>query len=339
MTNRTYTKLPEPIQAQYASALKGADGKIVDPESISSMGAIVAGTGLDSAVQKTTAEISQNLALNDYAIALGKAGVAGVASATAWSDTGSYALNDIVSYNGKYYTAITDTQTGDNPTIDTANWHIIEAPVAIGVNQTAWNFGSICMGLSDVTAASQNIDSSTPDEDIKTSWDATRFSLAKGYGSIAIGNNCLSLGKFSMAIGNGCAAMLDDAFAGGVGCLAGGKHSFSFGLECQSTASRSVSFGYECQSTQDGAFSAGRNNVAGAKFSAAFGRGMTSAIEGQMVCGKYGVSTTDEMFVVGWGTSNSHKNVFAVGSDYIKIGSTQLTEAQLQSLIAMIPTT
>ena len=63
-----------------------------------------------------------------------------------------------------------------------------------------------------------------------------------------------------------------------------------------------------------------------------------------MMCGKYGILNEDnknDLFIVGGGAYQSNANCFAAGNDstngdYIKIGDTMLTEAQLTALLATL---
>lgn len=67
---------------------------------------------------------------------------------------------------------------------------------------------------------------------------------------------------------------------------------------------------------------------------------------GRAILGQYGIwdgtdsASNTDMFMVGAGTATTKANCFATGNDgtndYIKIGDTKITEAQLQSLLALL---
>ncbi len=73
-------------------------------------------------------------------------------------------------------------------------------------------------------------------------------------------------------------------------------------------------------------------------YSQAFGHNTASKQLGQMAIGKFNADNVDALFMVGNGTSDSARsNAFEVLSDNsIKIGSTTLTETQLQALLALL---
>lgn len=86
----------------------------------------------------------------------------------------------------------------------------------------------------------------------------------------------------------------------------------------------------------------GENNQAAHNDTLVTGIGNKTEADYQTVVGKYANTKTDQLFTVGKGSSDSARsNAFEVLSDNngncsIKIGNTELTEAQLQKLIAFI---
>lgn len=85
----------------------------------------------------------------------------------------------------------------------------------------------------------------------------------------------------------------------------------------------------------------GTNNVSEYNNTALIGEGLRSVERGQFVIGKYNKGTENCWFEVGNGSDNSHRDTaFAVldysGTKSIKIGNTELTEAQLQALLALL---
>lgn len=141
---------------------------------------------------------------------------------------------------------------------------------------------------------------------------------------VASGDLSVSLGALSTASGIASFAMGTKAADGG-GATASGRNSFSFG----------------------------NGTVASGNLSQAFGMVTKAAGRGSFVCGEYNAEDTSAadnlgkrkyLFIIGNGTAdNARSNAMTVDwsgnmelAGSIKIGSTTLTEQQLQALLALL---
>lgn len=90
-------------------------------------------------------------------------------------------------------------------------------------------------------------------------------------------------------------------------------------------------------------------NVANNQYNFIFGGSCSLTVstdnykQNRFLCGNYGTYSTsnvNDVFMVGAGAAGALANCFATGNDgtndYIKIGDTTLTEAQLTSLLALL---
>jgi hypothetical protein len=196
---------------------------------------------------------------------------------------------------------------------------------------------------------------------------------ALAYFSAVFGEYCQSLGKAGMAIGGSTKtgagswaafasgmnteANADAAFAGGIGSKATGRASNTWGVQCQSTAEAASSRGSGTKATAWAASSDGANTEASGmmahaggdsskaqhKASFAHGRHLATGNIDQAVFGRFNAYDGTGLLVVGGGNSaTDRRNCFVAGcasngeNSYIRVGNTQLTEAQLQKLLALL---
>ena len=152
--------------------------------------------------------------------------------------------------------------------------------------------------------------------------------------------NTTASGVCSVAMGQACTAKGECAFVGGVESNANAKGSIAIGDKSSSVGEYAVAIG-------DG-------NVAMGSFSVARGQsceseGMCSLTHGtalvakepyQVVFGRYNVEDPHAHLQIGDGTNAGRKTVFSVrntgGTLSIRLGETEITEAQLSALLATV---
>ena len=243
-----------------------------------------------------------------------------------------------------------------------------------GCATSGCGLGSHAEGVSDSDYGKQFFNPNYTNDQIITEWETEKFSLARGEGAHVEGANGLGLGNHCHVEGNGCIATNNSAHAEGTGSRALGKYSHAGGLESIARGGRSFTHGDGCEAIGDYSFAINRGTKATANYTFAggrntnakkqygFGYGYNVTVENQygtvfgyqttsnpntdaqFVCGKWNKrtsGTTDyDLLVVGCGSSTTQDNAFSTGvrsgTKYIKIGSTELTEAQLTSLLAII---
>lgn len=165
-------------------------------------------------------------------------------------------------------------------------------------------------------------------------WASGNSSHAEGYGAQATGD-------FAHAEGYRCEASGEGAHAEGRTGNASGKYSHTEGLNCKATKQYSHAGGAESEANGNTSFAYGASCNAVNQFSQAFGYATKTTNDCQMVVGKHNTQeSSSDLFVVGCGGSASKQNCFSTGKEnnqcYLKIGSTKITEAQLQSLLQLI---
>lgn len=156
-------------------------------------------------------------------------------------------------------------------------------PIAIGARATAWNKLTTALGDNSHSEggsskiAPTGITSGSTNESIKTSWESSKFLLAKGQNSHAEGNNTLSLGNHSHAEGNQNIAEGGQSHAEGYQTKAIGTSSHA---ECrQTTASGTNSHAEGSGTTASGTNShaEGLSTIASGHTSHAEGSGTTAS--------------------------------------------------------------
>lgn len=112
---------------------------------------------------------------------------------------------------------------------------------------------------------------------------------------------------------------------GSTGCYARPSNSTARGIECYANSGQ-------------GSMASGSYSETGCTASHALGYGtLTKTRNGQLACGFWNQADANALFVVGCGTgANGRKNAFTVYDDAIKVGNTQITESQLQNLLALL---
>ena len=158
-----------------------------------------------------------------------------------------------------------------------------------------------------------------------------RVPVASGEASHAEGYETLASGLRAHAEGSGSKATGDASHAEGSGCKADGVGSHAEGVNCEALQKGAHAQGMDCRAEQTQSFASGKSCIANQWC--------------QHAVGKYNKADTVEqkntIFMVGAGTSaTDRKNAFEVISDSsgfkIKIGTTTLSEAQLQKLLKLI---
>lgn len=118
--------------------------------------------------------------------------------------------------------------------------------------------------------------------------------VAKGENSVAIGQNSVALGKSSIAIGSATTSRNTNSITTGDRTVATGDNAFSGGIYSRSIGFNSFSYGNNCLS---------RNNN-----SVAFGINNATLANEQFLCGANSKPTTDTLFAVGNGTSDTARS-------------------------------
>jgi hypothetical protein len=160
---------------------------------------------------------------------------------------------------------------------------------------------------------------------------------ASGYGSLVAGTNCVTGPNLDGRAGpdNTNYGFGNDTSAGTTGQT--GKHAVAIGGATHAKGDYSFAGGNRSQALKIGSFAFGNRARANGDYSTVFGLGTNSNTAYQTVVGKYNVYNDYDLFVVGNGTDSTNRsNAFTVTSKGIKIGNTELTEAQLTKLINLI---
>lgn len=108
---------------------------------------------------------------------------------------------------------------------------------------------------------------------------------------------------------------------------------------CYARPSNSTAMGVRCYANSgQGSVASGSDSESGCAASHALGLGaLTKKRNGQFACGSWNQADENALFVTGCGTgANGRKNAFTVYDDAIKVGNTQITESQLQNLLALL---
>lgn len=159
----------------------------------------------------------------------------------------------------------------------------------------------------------------------------------------SIGNKAFRKGQFSHAEGLGSTegsyshAEGDEAEAVGDASHAEGAYTLAHGYASHSE-------GYATIAKGDISHAEGEDTMAFGECSHAGGKGTIALAEAQTAIGKYNEENSEALFIVGAGTSDSARaNAFTTGKNsnkeyYITVGSTTLTEKQLQKILSFIDT-
>lgn len=191
---------------------------------------------------------------------------------------------------------------------------------AIGSNSTASGNHSLAGGSNCTASGSASVSLGMNSEATNTT-------------SVAAGHTALSTGISSIALGQNVEATRDYAFAGGKYSYAYGQGSLAFGYDSKATGTRAIAIGQACKSYNLGSAAIGANLTTSGSEELA-----DEAARGQFVCGRYNATPdSDDIFVVGNGTSETGSNAFKVKSDgSVVIGNVTLTTEKLTKLIALL---
>lgn len=121
---------------------------------------------------------------------------------------------------------------------------------------------------------------------------------ARGSNSFAAGYLTDSRGEASVAFGRETSASGEGSFATGVGTSAKGAYSATFGANTTASGDNSLSAGWGSSATGD--------------YSAAFGLNTIASGLNTFACGQGNISSSNDLFCVGYGSSSQRSNAFRV---------------------------
>lgn len=171
---------------------------------------------------------------------------------------------------------------------------------------------------------------------------------AAGFCSIASGRQTECSGNYSHSEGHNTKAMANDTHAEGEGCqalkarahaegyytTANGNQAHAEGMNTIASGVNSHAEGWGCEATGQNSFAAGKNTKATGTNSTARGLGTIASGAQQFVSGKYNVSDTNSLVIVGKGTSDSARSnaykLDANGNGFFA-GSVECTKVILSS--------
>ena len=141
-----------------------------------------------------------------------------------------------------------------------------------------------------------------------------------GTGAIALGTYVGAVGSYSFGAGYECQAYGDSSIAIGYGNQAYGTTSIALGYQCYSYGGSALASGYGAQTSGMAATSLGIQTSANGDFSSAIGEAGIAQGKSQFVIGRYNIpqgsnwnyAETDNVFIVGNGTSGSPSNALTV---------------------------
>lgn len=90
-----------------------------------------------------------------------------------------------------------------------------------------------------------------------------------------------------------------------------GRYSFASGYKSRAAGNYSTAIGIDTYAWGESSFSSGRNTQAG-HYAAAFGYGVYASTQYSLACGLYNSPKNENVFEVGYGSSNSRFNIFEV---------------------------
>lgn len=159
------------------------------------------------------------------------------------------------------------------------------------------------------------------------------------YGHAEGANNTVT-GQSGHAEGNGTTASGTNSHAEGNNTRASNNHTHAEGNGTQATGPVAHAEGTNTIASGNSAHVEGVGSTASGWGSHAEGHGNTAAQKGQHVEGTYSKPEPTAMHITGCGTSDANReNCFTAGKDgqcYIRVGNTQLTEQDLEALIALV---
>lgn len=161
-----------------------------------------------------------------------------------------------------------------------------------------------------------------------------------GTRATAEGRDTTASGNSSHAEGSGVIASNAHTHAEGYYTTASGNASHSEGNETVASGDSSHSEGVHTTASGDHSHAEGYYTTASGKYSHAEGNQTIAAGEAQHVCGKFNVSNTTDVEIVGWGTSSTRKNIRTLsntGNEWIAGTLTQASDARLKDVQGEIP--
>ena len=161
-----------------------------------------------------------------------------------------------------------------------------------------------------------------------------------GQNATAEGRDTTASGNSSHAEGSGAIASNAHTHAEGYYTTASGNASHSEGNETVASGDNSHSEGVHTTASGDHSHAEGYYTTASGKYSHAEGNQTIAAGEAQHVCGRFNVSNTTSVEIVGWGTSSTRKNIRTLsttGNEWIAGTLTQASDARLKDVQGEIP--
>lgn len=126
----------------------------------------------------------------------------------------------------------------------------------------------------------------------------------------------------------------------GKGCTAKGDYASSRGYETHSDGWAASSEGQGTQANGDRSHAGGHYSYANHTDSFVHGRGLNTSKARQAVFGEYNKDNANALFLVGNGVKDARSNTFEAiskdGVSSIKVGNTEITEAQLKKLLELL---
>ena len=282
------------------------------------------------------------VALGGYAAATGERAVA--AGNTTWA-SGDYSF---ASGNKTKAQGANSHTEGRNTWAQAINSHAEgDGTIASGESSHSEGYGTRASGyISHAEGSNTNaVGSYTHAEGYKTTarYNAShaegcetnvsyQYGHAEGYKTHASSQAAHAEGYNTQASGWVSHAEGNTTTASGTNAHAEGQNTWAIG-DCSHTE------GQNTRASSLATHASGIDTVAQHTASAAMGKGTQTNAQYQLVCGSYNAASND-LFTVGNGTGpNARSNAFAVKSNTtptIRLGNTELTEAQLQALLRLI---
>lgn len=133
--------------------------------------------------------------------------------------------------------------------------------------------------------------------------------------AIAIGNGTKASGKYAISLGNKAEAIGINSYASGYRTLADGSYSQASGNTTQAHGEASVAEGNSTTTYGKYSHASGNGTQANGDCSVAFGDHTVADQANQFVLGAFNENKENNLFEIGNGTTDSHKNIFEVSSN------------------------
>ena len=313
------------LEAMFVGTYKGEEDEDPEGNGYASL-PIVPGEGVDSLVRAMSApggtgEDPAPKATGDFAIALGRYSTApGKNSVSLGYDTDatgemSFVANGANAANGPYSAAFGGSNTANgNKSFTVGHANIADAENAF-----------VCGYSNKIT------------EGAKNGFVANTGNEVSAPNAAAFGTENKAAGDSSLAVGGNNEATGVRAFATGTRTKASGAFAFTGGTSTEANGNASFAIGARTKAKQNFSFAGGNDTETNGMAGFAHGSGLKITKDAQAALGKYNAPAADLLFMVGNGTADTdRKNAFAVKENSIVIGNTEITEAQLQKLLALL---